>query len=113
MGGGCAGGDTPFPFFSHLRDEAISAGGHRDDVLVVLRLFSKRFPQYRDVPGEPTFFHNRVAPDLLEQLVFREHALAILDEREERLENFWSQGYRFAVAQQQPLARIHENGPNS
>ena len=75
--------------------------------LVVLRLFSKRFPQHRDVPGEPTFFHNRVAPDLLEQLVFREHALAILDEYEERLEDFRSQRDRFAAAQQQPLARIY------
>ena len=74
--------------------------------LVVLRLLSKRFPQHGDVPGESTLFHTRVTPYLPEQLVFREHALAILDEHQERLENLWSQRYLFTVTQQQPPAGI-------
>ena len=94
------------PSFSHLRHEPISAGGHGDDVLMVVGLLSQGLPQYRDVPGEPSLFHDRVTPDLLEQFVLRDHALPILDERKERLQDFWSQRYWFAVAQQEPLAGI-------
>ena len=92
--------------FAHLRDELVSTGGHGDDELMLVGLFPQGPPQYRDVPREPPFFHNRVAPDLSEQFVLRDHAFPILDERKECLEDLWSQLYWLAVAQQQSLARI-------
>jgi hypothetical protein len=79
------------PSFSHVRHEPVAAGGHGDDVLMIVRLLSQGLPQYRDVPGEPALFHNRVTPNQLEQFVFRDHRLPILDERKQRLQNFWSQ----------------------
>ena len=73
---------------------------------MIVWLLSQDLPEYRDVPGEPSLFHTRVTPDLLEQFVFRDHPFPILDEGKKRLQNFWSQRYRFAVAQQESLAGI-------
>ena len=73
---------------------------------MLVRLLSQGLAQHGDVPGEPSLFHDRVAPHLLEQLILREHALPMLDEREEQLHDFWSQGNGFTVAEQESLAGV-------
>ena len=80
---------------------------------MVVRLLSQGFAQNGDVPGEPSLFHNRVAPDPLEQLVFGEHAFPMLDERNEQLHDFWSQGTGSPLRSKSRLPASSENGPNS
>ena len=68
---------------------------------MIVGLLAERLPQDRDVAGEPSLFHTRVTPDLLEQFVLREHAIAVLDENQQRLQDLWRQRHGFAVAQQE------------
>ena len=51
------------------RDPLITTAWHRNDVLVVVWPFTKGLSQNGYVPGKSSFFDNRVAPYLGEQLV--------------------------------------------
>src|SRR5687768_4917345 len=90
----------------HVRDELISPSWNCDYVLMVTGLFTERLPENRNIPGQPTFLHNRVAPNPLKQLVLRDHPPRLFDHRKQRLECLGRQCHGFSVAEQQPSVGI-------
>src|SRR5687767_9775313 len=72
----------------HVRDELISPSWNCDYVLMVTGLFTERLPENRNIPGQPTFLHNRVAPNPLKQLVLREQPGRVIT-KDELLQRIW------------------------
>jgi hypothetical protein len=69
----------------------------RDDVAMLIRSFAERLSQNGDVPCEASFFYNGVGPHPLQQLFLRDHAVAMLDQREKCFQHLWRQRYGVAV----------------
>ena len=64
---------------------------------MVFGLLAESLPQDRNVPCEPAFLDDGLAPDPLEQLILAEHAVPMLNQDEQRFERLGSQRHRLCV----------------
>ena len=64
------------------------------------------FPEQGNILGQIAFLDEGVRPHPLHQVVFFDYVTAMLNQREENVENFGGQGDGFPVAQQHTLDRV-------
>ena len=88
--------------------ESVAKPWHRDDEPMVVGRFAERLSKERDIPRQPAFLHDGVAPDVLQQLVLAEDAVPILDERHEQVQHLRGQRLRCVVAQQEPPTAVEK-----
>jgi len=91
----------------HRRDEPVAASRQRCNVLDLwIAAAAQGTAQHEHVLAEGRFFDGRVEPQVAQQFVLRDDAIAVFDEKYERIERPGCQGNRIAVAQQQPLGCV-------
>ena len=71
-------------FFDDRDDEAVPATRDRGDHFSV----GQRAPESRDALGQDVFGHERVRPDRLHELVFRDCSFVVRHKKEQRIEGF-------------------------
>src|SRR5262249_25100275 len=71
------------------------------------RAVTQGIPQSGDVSRNVSVFNDRIRPDELNHLIFREDVSAVLNENEKDVEDFRGQWHNFTVAQKLPLACIN------
>src|SRR5581483_6904970 len=86
----------------HLTDEAKALARHRADQLLVAAVVVDRLAHGVDPAGQGRFGHDASVPDLVEQFVLADHAIAVLDEIEQNVEHLRLQRDALAGAAQLP-----------
>ena len=97
--------------FTNVRDEPIAAGGHCDDVAVIVGLFAERLAQQGNVAREPAFLHHGVPPHQSQQVILGDDVSPMLDERKQRVQDLGSERDGLTAAEQQPLAGVEQERP--
>src|SRR6185369_494047 len=77
------------------------------NVRVPVLSLTKRFSQQRDALGQIAFLNKGIRPDLLHQAVLRDNLTAAFNQRQQHLEDFWSERDDLLIAEQQPLSRVN------
>ena len=90
----------------NFADESIAAARDRIDVAGAVFFFAQRFAQQPDILRETRVGDDRVRPDLRHQCFARDDPSSVLDEHEQRLEDFRRQRNDFAVAEKLSLVGI-------
>jgi hypothetical protein len=90
--------------------KAIAALRHRFDDLRATA-FAKDTPQHRDVLSQVVFFHERIRPHELDELVFRDHTAVPFDQHQKSLNGFGSERGRVVPAEENLLNRIEAECP--
>ena len=89
--------------------EAIAVTWHRGHAVAGI---DQRAPQQEDLLREVALLDDRSGPDERENLVLRERASVMLDQRDEQIEGFGRQRDRGAVALEPTLIGTSRKGPN-
>lgn len=92
--------------FPHLADEPVAPFRYGLDVPMVLGGVPERSPQREHVIGEVALFDERVRPDFLEELVFRDEAAGSGGQRRQYVERLGRQRNRTPLPQQDSLGHV-------
>jgi hypothetical protein len=92
-------------------NKPVSAFGNRFDEPLALDALAEDPPQRRDVLRQIVFLDERIGPDQLQQVFFRDQATLARHQRQERVDGFGSQRNRLVVAQQDFVDRIEAKRP--
>ena len=87
--------------------ELVSVSGHREDELMVARVFVESLAQRRNMARESVFLNRGPGPDELEQLVLVDDTVAVFDERDEDLEGLGRQRNERVVAPEQTAPSVN------
>src|SRR5258708_269825 len=63
--------------------------------------FSQSLPQGGDIYRETPLLDEALGPEHSDQLFFAHHSVAILHQRQQRVECLWGEGYKLSLPQQQ------------
>ena len=74
---------------------------NRHDVSRLLRCIPECLADQEDLLRQVPFFNDDVRPDGPEQFVLRDHAIAVLDQEDQRIERLGHQWHRCPVADQE------------
>ena len=85
----------------------VSVTRNRDDMPRLLRALSQGLAEQKDLLRQVAFFNHDIGPDRPEQFVFRDDAVAVRDEEDERIERFRRQRDGCAVAEEEAHLRQH------
>ena len=85
----------------------VSVTRNRHDMARLLRALSQGLAKQKDLLRQVAFFNHDIGPDRPEQFVFRDDAVAVRDEEDERIERFRRQRDRCAIAEQESHVRQH------
>jgi hypothetical protein len=86
--------------------EAIPAPGHRAH-----GRSAEQLAQVRDLHAQVVFFHHQAGPDLGQQFVLADDAVAAFDEHQQQVEGARAQRHRLAAVQHNTLIRTHLEVP--
>ena len=85
----------------HARREPVAVTRNRDDVTRLLRGLPQCLAEQENLLRQVSFFNFDIGPDRPEQFVFRDDAVAVLDEDHERIERLRRQWHRCAAAEEE------------
>ena len=85
----------------------VSVTRNRDDMPRLLRALPQGLAEQKDLLRQVAFFNHDIGPDRPEQFVFRDDAVAVRDEDDERIERFRRQRDGCAVAEEEAHLRQH------
>jgi hypothetical protein len=91
----------------HCRHESVSTAWHGHDVSAVLRVFTKQFPQCRDVHGKVDLFHKRAWPNLFQKFVLTENPPLIAHQDEKGVKDLGRGRQSLSVAPQDAFLGVH------
>jgi hypothetical protein len=94
----------------HFCDEAVAAPRHRDDEAVLVAPLAEGLAQHRDVLRQVVLLDRRVGPDRAHQLVLLDHAPAVLDQDEQRVEDLRRERDGLVPAPEETFARVNAEG---
>src|SRR5580704_4054581 len=95
-------------FDSDARGELVSLASDGDDQAGVFGVVTQRLAQVGDVLLQIPFFYKRAAPDGLQQFLFGDQTVGILNQKEEDIESFRGERNGQASARQSAARRIEQ-----